>query len=69
MKAVICNTPPVSIVTDGNGNRVPLSKIKAPERGKHYRATGEYRANGFLYYFLMGFGIKTVFRADHFQDA
>lgn len=69
MKTVICNTNCIAGIADASGNNLPKETIKAPEKGKPYRVTGEYRANGLLYYFLMGFGIKTVFKADLFQDA
>lgn len=69
MKTVIFNHTYNGGVADQDGNKLAQSSVKLPEKGKEYRVTGEYRANGLLYYFLMGFGIKTVFKADLFQDA
>ena len=69
MKTVIFNSNVISGVSDVSGKNLPNTTFKAPEKGKNYTVTGEYRANGFLYYFLMGFGIKTVFKSDLFKDA
>lgn len=69
MKTVICNSNLIARVSDANGNTLLKPHIKVPEKGKPYTVTGEYRQNGFLYYFLMGFGIKTVFKSELFQDA
>lgn len=69
MKTVIFNSNHIAGIADASGNKLPKETVKVPEKGREYRVTGEYRANGFLYYFLMGFGIKTVFKADLFQDA
>lgn len=66
MKTVNCIGHPGKII-DQTGKALNV-EIKAPEKGKPYRVTGEYRWNGLLYYFLMGFGIKTAYRADLFTD-
>ena len=68
MKTVICNNNSMARVTDANGNILPPSNVKAPEKGKPYRVTGEIHFAGYLYYFLMGFGIKTAFKSDNFED-
>lgn len=69
MKTVICQTSCIAGIADPSGKKLPKAVVEAPKKGKEYRVTGEYRSNGFLYYFLMGFGIKTVFKSDMFQDA
>jgi hypothetical protein len=69
MKTVTCKNSSISGVSDVSGHSMSLIGEKVPERGKDYRVTGEISFNGILYYLLMGFGIKTAFRADKFQDA
>lgn len=69
MKVVTCNNGAISGVLNAAGHSVSGSFEKVPEKGKQYRVTGEITFNGIIYYLLMGFGIKTAFKADKFQDA
>lgn len=69
MKTVICQNSSIASICDASGNALPNASVKAPERGKSYTVTGEITLKGIVYYLLMGFGIKTAFKADKFQDA
>ncbi len=69
MKTVICHNAAIAGIYDAFGNLLPNATVKAPERGKSYTVTGEITIKGIVYYLLMGFGIKTAFKADKFQDA
>lgn len=68
MKTVICRDSSILRVSDAFGRALPTTTAKRPEKGSSYRVTGEMIIDGILYYLLMGFGIKTAFRADKFQD-
>lgn len=68
MKTVICKNNSVSSVSDASGHTLHNETIKVPQKGKEYRVTGELSFNGVIYYLLMGFGIKTAFKSDKFQD-
>lgn len=68
MKTVICKTNGISSVSDASGHALHTHLNKVPQKGKEYRVTGELTFDGVIYYLLMGFGIKTAFRSDKFQD-
>lgn len=69
VKTVVCQNNMISSVQNALGCSMPNEKVKAPQKGKEYRVTGELTFNGIVYYLLMGFGIKIAFRSDKFQDA